>query len=45
MYKRKKLRIGRMSGDRLVKASKKADEKIERAIKPIRIPKMKSKYR
>lgn len=43
--KGKKYRMGKMSGDRLMCASKMADEKVERAIKPLQLSKIKGRIR
>jgi len=45
MYKKRKCGLGKMSGDRLVTASKIADKRIEMAVKPLKLSKMKRKIR
>jgi hypothetical protein len=45
MYKKRKSGIGKMSGDRLVNASKVADKKIQVAVKPLKLSKLKVRLR
>lgn len=45
MYKKRKCSIGKMSGDRLVNASKMADKKAENAFKPLKLSKLKRSFR